>query len=302
MLSKKAKVSHWTFGDKDDDTSVATTVNTNEDEEFTAEEDQLRRTRYQTLGRNGFIMMLLYVVALYGLMFLDAQVLLLNQTWQTILSGLFWIVYLFPIFIIIWACSCCYRENPEETINCILRCGKGIGFVVCCIPVVVLAVLPWILFLNFATFDWWKVILVSFAQLVFGWLGKIYFNKHWDEELISANTFAVGWKCALLHIFVQFFLTINAAFTFFGWFNMLAELLLDPSGDAIWPIFLSMFLGVLICSASMLVSGILAAWTLILVDWAVHKFEGRCCRNGDTAYSRAASQQTNNGITMVEIV
>ena len=83
---------------------------------------------------------------------------------------------------------------------------------------------------------------------------------------------------------------------------MLAELLLDPSGDAIWPIFLSMFLGVLICSASMLVSGILAAWTLILVDWAVHKFEGRCCRNGDTAYSRAASQQTNNGITMVEIV
>ena len=238
-------------------------------------------------------MMLLYAVALVtGIMFIDVQ----NQTWQTIFNCLFWIVYLFPIFIMIWSCSSCYREYPEETTNCIMGCGKGIGFMVCCIPVVVLAVLPWILFFNFEMFDWctflWKVILVSLAQFVLGWLGKFYFNKHCDQELIYANLFAFGWKCALLHIFVHFFLLINAAFTFFGWFSMLAELLLplDPSGDAIWPIFLSMFLGPLFCSVSMLVSYILAVWT------------GRCCWNGDTAYSRAALQEANNGITMVEIV
>ena len=289
MLSKKAKVSLGTFGDEDDDTSVlATTVNTNEDEEFiAAEEEQLRRTRFlKKLCCTIYIMMLLYAVALVtGIMFIDVQ----NQTWQTIFNCLFWIVYLFPIFIMIWSCSSCYREYPEETTNCIMGCGKGIGFMVCCIPVVVLAVLPWILFFNFVTFDSWKVlILVSFAQLVFGWLGKFYFNKHCDEELISANLFAFGWKCALLHIFVHFFLLINAAFTFFGWVNMLAEILpLDPSGE---PIFLSTFLGWLLGSVSMLVS--------MLVSYIL----GRCCWNGDTAYSRATSQEANNGITMVEIV
>mmetsp|Transcript_28486 Transcript_28486/g.42255 ORF Transcript_28486/g.42255 Transcript_28486/m.42255 type:complete len:302 (+) Transcript_28486:286-1191(+) len=286
MLSKnKEKVSLRTFGDEDEDTTVATTVNTNEDEEFIAEEEQLRRTHIrdeaQQLRRVAIIGLLYLQVALFGLVFLvdDDQV---------------WIWFLFQIFMILWACSTCYRQNPEETTNCI----KGIGFMVCSIVVVVLALLPWILFLNYATFfpfeDWWKVVLVSNAQSILVWLGYFYFNKHCDETLISSdNLLAFGWKWALLYIFYNFLRFINAGFTFFTVFNVLIE---SPAFGYItlWKILLALFLSLLYYTASELASIIPVAGVLLL-------FEGRCCRNGDTADNEAASQQTN-GIAMVEIV